>query len=52
MPTHDWQFWIVTLLAASAAGWMVWRGVRALRAGKRGKAKGTRTNLTVGGRRV
>ncbi len=59
MPTHDWQFWVVTGLAA-LAGLYLLRAVLPQRvlaklpsflAGKRGKAgRQTRATLTVGGR--
>lgn len=35
LPLHDWQFWVVTLAALVAAGWLL-RGVLP---GLRGRAK-------------
>jgi hypothetical protein len=45
MPFHDWQFWIVTLAAALAAGWLLrglWRKVA-----PRASAKERRATLTI-----
>lgn len=39
MPTHDWQFWVVTLIALVALGALVRMFVP--------KKKGKRTTLTV-----
>jgi hypothetical protein len=51
-PVNDWQFWVVTALAALAAAWLL-RGVLPIpwlikrRRAKRGR---TRVTLTVGGK--
>lgn len=49
-PVHDWQFWVVTLLALGALCYLL-RGV--LPGAKKRKAiKRGRTTLTVGGKSV
>jgi hypothetical protein len=45
MPVHDWQFWVVKLVGAIAALWLV-------RLVLPKKKKGTRASLTVGGKPV
>ena len=52
-PIHDWQFWVVTALAAVAAAWLV-RGLLRfiLNQRKGGKAPPKRTTLTIDGRAV
>ncbi|MHC4948794.1 MAG: hypothetical protein ACYTG1_11115 [Planctomycetota bacterium] len=45
MPWGDWQFWVVTVLAVGAG----WLGVRPFLPG-RGRGRGRRVDLTVGGR--
>lgn len=46
-PVHDWQFWMVTALAAGAVVY-VFRGVLFSRGKRRGTRK--RTTLTIGGK--
>lgn len=48
MPIHDWQFWVVTAIAACAL-WFVAR--RALPARLRGtKRRGVKATLTIDGK--
>jgi hypothetical protein len=51
MPWHDWQFWVVSLIAIVAA-WIVLRMLipAGLISGKRTKA--TKARLTIGGKPV
>lgn len=52
LPVGDWQFWVVTLMAIIAAGWLL-RGVLpipALRARLRRKQQSKRATLTIDGR--
>ncbi|MCL4222550.1 MAG: hypothetical protein KJZ65_14415 [Phycisphaerales bacterium] len=46
MPTHDWQFWAVTGIAALAIGFGLWRILLALRRSLSRK-KETSVTLTV-----
>lgn len=48
MPTHDWQFWMVTIAAAAALGFLA-RGLMPRR-WRRGRG-GTKVTLTVRGRK-
>ncbi|MBA4027561.1 MAG: hypothetical protein C0475_00165 [Planctomyces sp.] len=48
MPVGDWQFWVVSLIAAGAAAMMLRRVVPV--PGRRGRAGRTRVRLTVSGR--
>lgn len=48
MPTHDWQFWVVTAIAAFAL-WFVARRALPARLGGT-KAKGVKATLTIGGK--
>lgn len=46
-PTHDWQFWVVSVLALAGLAWLLrpfWPGRRPGRGGKQKVA------LTVGGK--
>jgi len=52
LPLADPQFWIVTLAALGAGGWLLWRLLPASVFLKRRKAKSTRATLTVGGKSV
>lgn len=49
-PVHDWQFWVVTLLALVAAAYLL-RGLLP-GAKKRKRAKRGRTTLTIDGKSV
>jgi hypothetical protein len=54
LPVGDWQFWVVTLLAIIAAGWLL-RGVLpipALRARLRRNKQAKRATLTIDGRTI
>lgn len=44
MPTHDWQFWAVTGIAALAVGFGLWRVIVAVR---RSRRKETSVTLTI-----
>ncbi len=54
MPIGDWQFWVVTLLALSAAGYLLRNVLPIPFFSKRAKRKKheSRATLTVGGKRV
>ncbi|MCA9311568.1 MAG: hypothetical protein KDA21_10210 [Phycisphaerales bacterium] len=45
VPAGDWQFWVATGAAAAAAGWLLWRLIRAVRSQRRGAGK--RVELTL-----
>jgi hypothetical protein len=47
MPWHDWQFWLVTAMAAISAGWVL-RTVRRLSRPSAKRPK--RARLTIEGR--
>ncbi len=54
LPVGDWQFWVVTVLAIIAAGWLL-RGVLpipALRARLRRNKQTKRATLTIDGQSV
>jgi len=51
-PIHDWQFWVVTALAACAAAWLVRKVVRFILRSRRGKAAPKRATLTIAGKAV
>lgn len=51
-PVHDWQFWVVTVLALASAGFIAHRIVPAKWLPWRKKAKGRSATLTIGGRPV
>lgn len=53
-PVHDWQFWVVTALAAGALGWLLREvaPVRSLKERRRRKAQQRRAALTIEGRPV
>jgi len=51
-PIHDWQFWVVTALAACAAAWLVRKVVRFILRTRRGKSAPKRATLTIGGKAV
>jgi hypothetical protein len=48
LPIHDWQFWVVTLIALFAL-WFVLRRALPARLGGR-KSKGVKTTLTIAGK--
>lgn len=50
MPVHDWQFWVVTVIAVGALAYLLRRVVPAGLLGK--KKPGTKTSLTIGGKAV
>ncbi len=45
LPTHDWQFWVATICALAAAGWLVRRLYRSLTSHRRADSK--RVELTL-----
>lgn len=45
-PYADWQFWVVTLMALAAAGWLL----RGLLPGRRRRRRERRVNLTISGK--
>lgn len=46
MPVHDWQFWVVTAVAALAVGFGLWRILLSVRRSL-SKKKETSVSLTV-----
>jgi len=46
LPLTDWQFWVVTALAM----WGMWMLIRTFLP-SRGKRRGRKVNLTIGGKR-
>jgi hypothetical protein len=51
-PVTDWQFWVVTALAACAAAWLIRGLVRFILHARRGKSAPKRAMLTIDGRAV
>jgi hypothetical protein len=49
-PLHDWQFWVVTALAAAAAAWLIRGLLRFILHTRRGKAPPKRATLTIEGK--
>lgn len=46
LPLNDWQFWVVTIIAAAAVGFGFWRVARSVRRSL-SKKKETSVSLTV-----
>ncbi|HZW10608.1 MAG TPA: hypothetical protein VFF69_11955 [Phycisphaerales bacterium] len=51
-PVTDWQFWVVTGIAISAAAWIVYKLFPRRALGKRRSGPAKRATLTVAGRPV
>lgn len=46
LPTHDWQFWVVSGLAAAALVYLC----RGLLPGRKNRRRGRRATLTISGK--
>lgn len=46
LPIDDWQFWVVTAIAAAVVAFGLWRVIRSVIRSIRGK-KETRVSLTI-----
>ena len=52
MPTHDWQFWVVTAIALIAVLWIARSLARVMLPRRKRRGASKRTTLTVGGKPV
>ena len=52
MPTHDWQFWVVTVIAVIALLWLGRSVMRVALPRKKRRGVAKRTTLTMGGKAV
>lgn len=47
LPTHDWQFWVVTVAAALALAWLLWKQTPLRRALRRKPADAARKRVRL-----
>lgn len=52
MPTHDWQFWVVSAVALAAAAWIIRSLARVIYPRKSRRGRSSRATLTVAGKPV